>query len=66
LLGLGRDLVNGDNYYSEEIQKGWKEARFNGLWGVEVDLLRTIEEKGWRRWTLGYENTSFTIMLCSI
>jgi hypothetical protein len=36
-----------DNHYSEEIRKGWREARYNGLWCVEVDLLRIIEGKGW-------------------
>jgi hypothetical protein len=37
-----------DNYYSEEVQKGWKEARCSGFWSVEVDLFRAIEGKGWR------------------
>jgi hypothetical protein len=37
-----------DNKYSKELCKGWKEARYNGLWSVEVDLLRIIEGKGWR------------------
>ena len=36
-----------DNNYSEEVRKGWKEARCNGLRSVEVDLLRMIEGKGW-------------------
>ena len=42
-----------DNYYSEEVQKSWKETRCNGLWSVEVDLLKTIEGKGWRWQKLG-------------
>ena len=43
---VDRGLDN--NYYSVEVQKGWKEARCNGLRSVEVDLLRMIEGKGWR------------------
>jgi hypothetical protein len=45
-----------DNYCSVEVQKGQKEARYNGLWGVEVDLLRIIEGKGWQWWKLRYED----------
>jgi hypothetical protein len=39
-----------DNYYSEEEQKGLKEAGYNGFWGdrEEVDLVRIIDKKGWR------------------
>jgi hypothetical protein len=47
-----------DNYYSKEVHKGWKEARCDGLWCVEVYLLRMIEGRGWRWWKLGYEDTS--------
>jgi hypothetical protein len=35
-----------DNYYSEEVLKGWKEAQCNGLRSVEVDLLRMIQGRG--------------------
>jgi hypothetical protein len=41
-----------DNYYKEEVRKGWKEAWWNGLWGVEIDLLRMIEGNGWRWWDM--------------
>ena len=50
-------VVNGQleyNHYIEEVRKGWKEARCNGIWSVEVNLsIRMIEEKGWRWWKLG-------------
>jgi hypothetical protein len=29
-----------------EVQKCWKEALCNELWGVEIDLLRMIEGMG--------------------
>ena len=45
-----------DNDCSEEVRKGWKEARCSGLWGEEVYLLRIIEEKGRRWWILGYQD----------
>jgi hypothetical protein len=50
-----RELEN--NYYSEKVRKGLKEARCNGSWSVEVEILRMIEGKGRRWWRLGYENT---------
>ena len=37
-----------DNNYSEEVRKGWKEARCNGFRSVEDDLLIMIEGNGWR------------------
>jgi hypothetical protein len=40
------------SYYSEELRKGWKEPQCNGLWSVEVDLLKWIEGKGWRWWKI--------------
>jgi hypothetical protein len=47
-LGTGRQLSR------EEVRKGWKEARRNGIWSVEVNLsIGMIEEKGWRWWKLG-------------
>jgi hypothetical protein len=36
-----------DNYHFEEVRMGWKEARYNGLCGVEVYLLRMIEGMDW-------------------
>jgi hypothetical protein len=30
------------NNYSEEVRKGWKEARCNRLLSVDVDLLRIL------------------------
>jgi hypothetical protein len=42
---VNREL--GDNYHFEEVQNGWKEARYNGLCGVEAYLLRMIEGKDW-------------------
>jgi hypothetical protein len=46
------------NFYSDEVQKGWKETRCNGLCSVEVDLLGMIEGNGRRFWKLAYEDTS--------
>ena len=45
-VGTMVDRELDDNNYSEEARKGWKEARFNGLRSLEVDLLRMIEGKG--------------------
>ena len=42
-------LVNRElEDYSEEVRKGWKEARCNGFLSVEDDSLLTIEGNGWR------------------
>jgi hypothetical protein len=60
-------LYGASGKYSEELWKGWKEARYNGLWSMEVDLLRIIEGKGLRWGKFGYENTRcFKMMLHSI
>ena len=57
LLDLGREygkLGTGRQLSREEVRKGWKEARCNGIWSVEVNLsIGMIEEKGWRWWKLG-------------
>jgi hypothetical protein len=53
---VNRELEH--NHNSEEVQKGWKEARCNGLSSVEVDILRMIERKGWQWCKSGYEDTS--------
>ena len=42
LVGTMVDREPDDNYYSEEVGKGWKEAQCNGLRSMEVDLLRMI------------------------
>ena len=41
-IGTVVDWELDDDYYSEEVRKGWKEAQCNGLRSVEVDLLRMI------------------------
>jgi hypothetical protein len=60
-VGTVVDKELDDNYYCEEVRKGWKEAQCNGLRRVEVDLLKMIQGKGWRWWKLGYEDTSLQI-----
>ena len=45
-VGTVVDTELDDNYYSEEVRKGWKEAQCNGLRSVEVDLLRMIQGRG--------------------
>ena len=45
-VGTVVDRELDDNYYSEEVRKGWKEAQCNGLRSVEVDLLRMIQGRG--------------------
>jgi hypothetical protein len=57
LLDLGRDfgkLETGRQLSGEEVLKGWKKARCDGIWSVEVNLsIGMIEGKGWRWWKLG-------------
>jgi hypothetical protein len=43
----GTAVIRAKNYYSEGVEKGWKKAQYNGLWGVEINLLGIIEGKGW-------------------
>jgi hypothetical protein len=42
---VGTAVIRAENYYSEGVREDWKKASYGGLWGVEINLSRIIEEK---------------------
>jgi hypothetical protein len=57
---VGNAVIRAENFYSKGVQKRFGKAQYNGLWGLEINLLRIIEGKMLAMvvfWKLGNEDT---------